>query len=101
MFRVLFFLLGVTLCVAQRQHALAWPPAWNATITVSMGEVMNATGSVFYDAGRQIQVVYFEKCAVNGGIVNNLPCIHVESSIPDNYGVSGPPSSEWRQSGSH
>ena len=67
---------------------LPWPKYWNATIQVTMSDiVIGAEANVYYDSTQGYQRVDFTQCAVAGGAVNNEPCTMVFSSVPDNFGV--------------
>ena len=91
MLRAIVVLLFVTVSLCQVPVALPWPAAWNATVYVTMSDiVVGAPADVYYDSSELMQVVEFSQCAVAGGTVLNTPCTMIQSSQPDNFGVRLP-----------
>ena len=85
---ILLLVALIHFSVAQTPTPKAWPTAWNATVTITLSDIIiGAPADVYYDANRQMQVVYFSQCAMAGGVVNYQPCVNVQSSQPDNHGV--------------
>lgn len=82
-------LVFVVSSFAQSVPAKPWPNAWNATVFITMSDiVIGAPAQTFYDNSRQMQATFFSQCAIAGGTVNNEPCIQVQSSVSSNFGVS-------------
>ena len=89
MLRLFVIALCLVSCYAQSNPpAKSWPSAWNATVSITMGDiVVGAPANTFYDASRQMQATFFSQCGIAGGLLNNEPCIQVQSSVSDNFGV--------------
>eukprot|EP00324_Dicrateria_rotunda_P006703 CAMPEP_0206156018 /NCGR_PEP_ID=MMETSP1474-20131121/2618_1 /ASSEMBLY_ACC=CAM_ASM_001110 /TAXON_ID=97495 /ORGANISM="Imantonia sp., Strain RCC918" /LENGTH=191 /DNA_ID=CAMNT_0053554907 /DNA_START=20 /DNA_END=595 /DNA_ORIENTATION=+ len=79
----------ITACYCQANPTgIAWPKAWNATITVTMGDVViGAPATSYYDSTVSMQATFFTQCATAGGIVNLEPCVQVQSSVEGNFGI--------------
>lgn len=78
----------VICCFGQSVPAKPWPSAWNATVFITMNDlVIGAPAQTFYDSSRQMQATFFSQCAIAGGTVNTEPCIQVQSSVSSNFGV--------------
>merc|ERR1712137_28872 len=89
MLRLFVIALCLTSCLAQSNPpAKSWPSAWNATVSITMGDiVVGAPANTYYDASRQMQATFFTQCGIAGGIVNNEPCTQVQSSVEGNFGI--------------
>eukprot|EP00339_Tiarina_fusa_P024499 CAMPEP_0117034864 /NCGR_PEP_ID=MMETSP0472-20121206/24793_1 /TAXON_ID=693140 ORGANISM="Tiarina fusus, Strain LIS" /NCGR_SAMPLE_ID=MMETSP0472 /ASSEMBLY_ACC=CAM_ASM_000603 /LENGTH=154 /DNA_ID=CAMNT_0004744157 /DNA_START=123 /DNA_END=587 /DNA_ORIENTATION=- len=49
--------------------------------------VIGAPATTYYDSTRLMQATFFSQCAIAGGIVNNEPCVQVQSSVSGNFGI--------------
>jgi hypothetical protein len=86
---ILVFALFLSVVFAQNPTPIAWPNAWNASILVTVNDiVVGAPAMVYYDNSQNYQRVDFSQCAIAGGPVNNDPCTLIFSSNIGNFGVS-------------
>jgi hypothetical protein len=87
---LLVCIIGAVFCQGSGPSALPWPEAWNATVLVTLSDlVIGAPAQVYYDYTQFMQITEFSQCAVVGGaVLPNEPCTLVQSSQPNNHGVS-------------